>query len=361
MSNSRRGLLAAGLATAVVGAMGIVWTLNADAAELPEGGTSPAVVVPAAGAEPVPPALLPWGEVPEPVELAKPGANSAAVAAAGADAAAADPSGSLVIEPEYGPKGNGLASARTMAVPPTPPGMAKADDKVKADFYYAGNQQKGETDGSWASLTIEQPKLATGEYHTLAEISVASADIDGDGQRDHTVEVGWHVDPAVNTDRDPHLFVYYWKDGKPQCYNCEFTAYSKATIAPGATLPLATQKRFGIQHFSGVWWVAYNSEWLGYFRDSLFDGEFTKGNIVKWFGEVAVPAGKAPCSEIGNGKPAADGLSARIEKVTMTNGPVVAMETVTSNNAYYSMQMAKDPATGELLKDTFQYGGTGAC
>src|SRR5690349_24964328 len=40
VSNSRRGLLAAGLAAAVVGSMGIVWTLSADAGEMPEGGTA---------------------------------------------------------------------------------------------------------------------------------------------------------------------------------------------------------------------------------------------------------------------------------------------------------------------------------
>src|SRR5690348_2926134 len=51
VSNSRRGLLAAGLAAAVVGSMGVVWTLNASAEETPEAPV-PAVAAPADGAAP---------------------------------------------------------------------------------------------------------------------------------------------------------------------------------------------------------------------------------------------------------------------------------------------------------------------
>jgi len=338
--------------------MGVVWTLNASAAEAPAVETPAVVAAPAAdaGAEPVfvPPRLLPWGTKPKKLKRAKAGANSKAVAAAGADAAPADTSGSLVPEPEYGPKGlDGVEPVLTTAVPPAPPAMAKAvgEPDGKPDFYHAGYKQKGETDGSWANLTIEQPKLLGGDYHTLAEIAVQS----GDDSHEHAVEVGWNVDRSVNGDADPHLFVYYWKGTVAQCYNCDFVQYSK-TVKPGDTLPVNTQKRFGIQHSGGAWWIAYNSEWIGYFPDSNWAGKYTKGGQVQWFGEVASPDAVAPCSEMGNKLPAIDGLAARIGSVSMTNGPVVNMEELPTI-PYYSMKFADEvvPTT-----TTFRYGGVGA-
>jgi len=358
VSNSRRGLLAAGLAAAVVGSMGVVWTLNADAAETSGAETPAAVAAPVADAVaepvPVPPSLLPWGAKPRKLKRAKAGASSKTVAAAGADAAPADTSGSLVPEPEYGPKGrDGLKSARTGAVPPAPPGVtrAAAAAEVEVDFHYAGYKQGGETDGSWANLTIEQPTLADGDFHTLAEIAVQSPD----EKHLQAVEVGWNVDRSVNGDTDPHLFVFYWKDGVPQCYNaCGFTQYSK-TVKPGDTLPVNTQKRFGIQHASGVWWIAYNSEWIGYFPDSNWAGKYTKGGYVQWFGEVATVKGEVPCSQMGNGKLPDNGLAARIGSVSMTNGPVVKMEEQLPDK-YYEMAMADSVTT-----TTFRYGGPGGC
>ena len=359
VSNSRRGLLAAGLATVMVGSMGVVWTLNASAAETPTVET-PAVVAPVADAAaepvPVPPKLLPWGAKPKKLKRAKAGASSAAVTAAGADAAPADKSGSLVPEPEYAPKGReGLRSVRTTVVPPTPPGVTKAAAaaEVVAKFHYAGGRQEGETDGSWANLTIEKPTLAAGEFHTLAEIAVQSAD------RRQTIEVGWNVDRSVNGDTDPHLFVFSWKDGVAQCYNaCGFSQYSK-TVKPGDTLPLKAQMRFGIQHSGGVWWIAYNSEWIGFFPDSHFGGKYTRAGFVQWFGEVAAPDGAVPCSSMGSGSVPPDGAAARIGSISMTNGPAVSMEQQ-DKNPYYTMKMAMETPTVES-KTTFRYGGPGGC
>ena len=358
MSNSRRGLLAAGLASAVVGSMGIVWTLNADAAETSEAGAPAAVVAPAAKApvaqdptapaaggpaavapigdtadEPLiqPPKLLPWGAKPKKIKRARAGANSAAVAAAGAGAAPADKSGSIEPEPGFAPKGNAaprhpLKTMRTDIVPPMPPPVAgataiepSAAAKRPVFFSYAKSEQYGETDGTWANLTIEKPTLAEGDYHTLAELAVRSAD------GEQIVEVGWTVDPSLNDDRDPHLFVFHWKDGVPaKCYNaCGFTQYSK-TVKPGDTLPVDTQKRFGIRHASGVWWIAYDSEYIGYFSDRVWEGRYTKGGLVQWFGEVAA-ATKVACTQMGNGVPALDETSpaARVGSIVLPNGPNV--------------------------------------
>ncbi|MEV4703712.1 neprosin family prolyl endopeptidase [Actinoplanes sp. NPDC049316] len=401
MSNSRRGLLAAGLAAAVVGSMGVVWTLNAGADELPAaeapaavtapadpaGGadaaepsadvTQPAaagqsadvkppadVTTPPAGEEPpappvpaaqgadapVPPRLLPWGQRPSRLKRAWAGATSKEVAAAGADAAPADTSGSLEPVPEYAPKGRTsrtgmLKKARTTVVPPAPPTTGAAAATGDVYFHYAAGAQFGDTDGSWANLSIAKPYLASGDFHTLTEIAVQSAD----GRQ--IVEVGWTVDRAVNGDSDPHLFVYYWKDRVPSCYNaCGFTMYS-SSVKPGDTLPVGTTKRFGIQHFDGVWWVAYDSEWIGYFPDSLWNGTYTRAGLTQWFGEVAASTNQ-PCTDMGNSLPAADLSAARIGSISMTNGPL-PVATVRASGPYYSVASMTDR--------TFRFGGSGAC
>jgi len=361
VSNPRRGLLAAGLAAAVVGSMGIVWTLNANAeeapaAEIPAAVAAPAAVEAAAEAAvepvPVPPEVLPWGDEPEELDVAKAGASSAAVAAAGADVAPADTSGSLVPEPEYSPKGRVFRGSRlntmtTSIVPPAPPVAGALQAKAAASdvyFHYAVGAQTAETDGTWANLTIAKPELASGDFHTLTEIAVESAD----GQQ--IVEVGWTVDRTVNGDADPHMFVYYWKDRQPTCYNaCGFTMYS-TTMKPGDTLPVGTAKRFGIQHSGSVWWVAYDSAWIGYFPDTLWDGTYTKGGLAQWWGEVAASS-LTPCTDMGNGLPGAtDAAAARIGSISFTNGPEVKAVT-RSTNDYYTVFSASDR--------TFRYGGTG--
>ena len=405
VSKPRRGFLAAGLAAAVAGSMGVVWTLNANAEEIP-GPVAPAAIVPAdpdaaepaagdpaaghrapgdpaagdpapedpasgdrasggpgtagpshaesAAAQadaPVPPKVLPWGERPAKLKRARAGASSKAVAAAGADAAPADTSGSLEPVAEYAPKGRNsragrLSRSRTTVVPPAPPTTAKSSAAAgDVFFHYSVGTQIGDTDGTWANLTIAKPYLAHGDYHTLTEIAVQSAD----GRQ--IVEVGWTVDRQVNGDDDPHLFVYYWKDREPSCYNaCGFEMYSR-TVKPGDTLPTGGQKRFGIQHFDGVWWIAYDSEWIGYFPDRLWNHQYTRGGLTQWFGEVASST-PDPCTDMGNSLPATDGYAARIGSISMTNGPA-PLAAVRTTSSHYSALSLSDR--------TFRFGGSGAC
>ncbi|WP_067494829.1 neprosin family prolyl endopeptidase [Actinoplanes sp. TFC3] len=385
MSESRRGLLAAGLAAAVVGSMGVVWTLNANADETPA-ASSPTVVTttteaadapeasasaddpgtdttapvdatdaetppPAGEALAVPPKLLPWGAKPTRMKRGKAGASSAAVAAAGADAAPADQSGRSRPVPEYAPKGrtsrtSTVKKSTTTVVPPAPPNVKAPRNDV---FYnYAKGSQTGETDGSWANLGIAKPTVGPGDYHSLAEISVQSG-----GDNPNVVEVGWTVDRSVNGDDDPHLFVFYWKNGIPTCYNaCGYRQYS-TTVKPGDTLPADVPKRFGVVHSGNNWWIAYNSEYIGYFPDSLWDGDYTRANFVQWFGEVASST-TTPCTDMGNGLLPSSGGATRAGSLAMTNGPdaKVVLQSDTPHPAWYDVALVTDK--------TFRFGGPGA-
>jgi Neprosin len=321
---SRRGLLATGLTVAVVATIGVVSTMNAGAQETPA----------AAAVEPGrPPALLPWGATPRPLRTGRTGASSAALAAAGASASNDRPTRPVT---NFAPKGRGVA--------PAPPSAAK---QAAADPYlYATGSQDAATDGVGALLTVARPRVAAADRHSLAEVAVRSAD------HQQAVEVGWTVDRLTNGDEDTHLFVFHWVNGKQTCYNaCGFVPYDGASIAPGATLAIGASKMFGIQHSAGAWWVAYDSEWIGSFPDTLWDSTFTKTGQVLVYGEVSAASLK-PCTAMGTGVKPDDPASAKISSVTYVNGPAVSLGLSTTDSELY-------PAVASTER-SFRYGGPGA-
>lgn len=336
MSISRRGLLAAGLAVAVVGTIGVVSTMNAGAAETP--------AVPAVAAD-SPPPLLPWGAKPHPIKKGPRGASSKALAKSGASAADSSvPQGSVTT---VGPKGENARRHGRTSVPPMPPAKAaKADDDVQ--FQYVKGRQEANADNVSGLFTVANPKVGPDTWHSLAEIALESTD------EDQIVEIGWNVDPGTNGDSQTHLFVYHWVNGIETCYNgCGFVPYAGATIAPGATLatgPLL--KQFGIQHFNNAWWVAYDSEWIGKFPDSVWNGNFTETGVVQVFGEVASATTAACGTQMGNGLPASTiNGSARIGNLAFTDGPTVNLEETSTSSVY---------SVAPYSPRTFYYGGTAA-
>jgi hypothetical protein len=375
---SRRGLLAAGLAVAVVGTLGAASTLNAGAEQIPgapdAAAAAPAAADPtdsagsadadsagAADADLAPPSSLPWGAVPERIRKGRAGASSRTLRAAGLDAAAADTSGSVIPKAKYAPKGRTarntfLKSEKTDIAPPQPaasPAPSAAADAGDTggrtvDFLYSVGSQAAETDGMYANLTIAKPKLADEDYHTLAELALQSAD----GQQ--IVEVGWNVDRSVNGDDDPHLFVYRWVNRQTSCYNgCGFVQYSK-NLKPGDTLSYDVTKKFGIQYFNGAWWIAFDSEWIGYYPEQIWNDQgvkFSKSGFLQVFGEVAASS-EEPCTEMGNGQTPDSDTAAKIASIAFLNGPTIGMNVRSTTDVY---------AVKPLSSRTFRYGGPGAC
>jgi hypothetical protein len=349
VSNSRRGALAAALVAVVVGSIGLASTLNAGAEEVPE--PAPTVVSPAPEEEPelAPPPNLPWGPAPTSLDTGTDGASSQQLSSSGLDAAAPDDNGGEDATDEYAPKGRTsrtgvLSSDSTEIIPPRPPTLNQASQTVF--FHYNVGSQAAVTDGAYANFSINKPTLAGSDYHTLAELAVQS------GNGSQIVEVGWNVDQVVNGDDDPHLFVFHWVNGQPACYNgCGFVQYS-ANISPGDTIPQNVTKRLGIQYYNGAWWIAYDTEWVGYYPASLWSGGFIQSGMVQVFGEVAA-ASATPCTDMGNGlHGAADSTAARIGSVSYINGPTVDMY-VRSTSDHYDV--------AKLSGRTFRYGGPGAC
>jgi hypothetical protein len=336
-----RRIIAAGLAVATVGSLGVASTLNAGAAEVTAARSSASSPVAALD---TPPPRLPGGGTPK-GRTRQGGAASATGFSAFSAAEGAAEAAPLDVTPEFAPKG---LPSRTLA-------KAAAVSKVQAqtlaapapsfNFLYAQASQAAASDGTYATMTIARPALAAGDYHSLAEIAAQSAD----GQQ--VVEVGWTVDRNINGDDQPHLFVYHWVDRKETCYNaCGFVQYSM-NVRPGTALPVGTAKRFGIQHFGGSWWVMYDNEWIGYFPDSIWGGRFTRTGLAQWFGEVAA-ARAEPCTEMGTGVPAAEPGAAEFRSINFINGPAVRIATG-ATSPYYTVSQTSTNA--------YRYGGAGAC
>jgi hypothetical protein len=423
---TRRGVLAAGLAVAVVGAIGAASTLTAGAEQIPDSASAPQPA--AATAVPTPPSLLPWGQRPQRIKRGAAGTTSRTLRAEGLAAAANDTSGSTQPRGRYAPKGLSekntvLRSQVTDIKPPEPPGPPQPSDPASSsedpdpvvpeqtppsieppstdsaadpgsppattdpgadpgtdpvsppattdaaahpspaptpsastsastvNYLYNVGRQEAITTGFYANVTIGKPTLAKADYHSLAELAVQS----GDGKQAQAVEVGWTVDRLVNGDDDPHLFVYHWVNGVGTCYNgCGFVQYS-STIKPGDTLAYGVTKKISIQYAGAAWWVAFDTEWVGYFPEKLWLDQgvssFATSGLVQVFGEVAA-ASTTPCdTQMGNGVSSSDAASALIGSVTFLNGPAVALGIRSTTDVY---------PVAALSGRTFRFGGSAA-
>lgn len=238
----------------------------------------------------------------------------------------------------YGPKGNPfLAAASTQGV-------------SSLTYLYGGAYQFAVADGANMLMTISRPALATGDFHSLGEMAVVSAD----GK--NYVEVGWTVDRGLFGDAEPHLFVFHWVNGVPTCYNgCGFVPVSNfASVRAGMALqPSSDTTGFTIQHVPGRWWVSFSSIAFGYFPDSLWGGAFTKVGLVQWFGEVAANS-STPCTDMGNGLFASSPSSSAAVAVGFIGGPAANISlNTTTNPSLYSANLTNS--------NSVHFGGPGAC
>jgi hypothetical protein len=161
-------------------------------------------------------------------------------------------------------------------------------------YHYAGVFQYVTASGAAVQWGQFQPTVPSTDYHSLAELSVETAD------SQQIVEVGWMVNPKLQGDALPHLFVFHWVDGKPTCYDgCGWEQVSQ-TRYPGMIVELTREPQQVIfRYLNSAWWVWYQSEWIGFFPVDLWEQPFANGGLIQWFGEVA--GAQQPTSEMGDG------------------------------------------------------------
>ena len=221
-------------------------------------------------------------------------------------------------------------------------------------FYAHGAVTRGSSHptGAQATLTVHRPALR-GDYHSLAELAVSSAN----GQS--IVEVGWAVKPGLFGDTQPRVFVYHWVNGGETCYNgCGFVATNPGLL--GSVLPIGSQRQVVINHVvAGIdrWTISIGPpgavQQIGYFPDSLWGNAFTEPDTVQVFGEVAAVSAQ-PCARMGTGGFPTATSGARISAVSFLGpgAPAVNLATQAPTPAFYGV--VRTSAT------SLRYGGPGA-
>jgi neprosin-like protein len=253
-----------------------------------------------------------------------------------------------------------VALASTLALPAAQPAHAGTAETAQPlpplpvflpsdhGYYHdVGATQRSGSDGGFALLTVAQPYVAPGDSHSLAAVAARSAD------GSNNVQVGWTVDPVLNGDYLPRLFVIYRSNQTDACYNvCGFEPYPSSTIHVGIDLPVGSTKRFGIQHSGDRWWIAYDTEWIGSFPDTLWSGAFTRTGAVQYFGEVAAPTAEPYCTGMGTGYRPDSTQSARFGSITLINGDNSTLAINPTDNVYGVQQ---------LSGTSIRFGGPGLC
>jgi hypothetical protein len=223
-------------------------------------------------------------------------------------------------------------------------------DAQALSYFYAGTYQYKQALGVFGNATQSAPYLATSDYHTLFEFAAQ------DSSRNQIVEVGWTVDRAVNGDAQPHLFVFHWINGAPQCYNgCGWVQVS-ATRYPGMPVAVtSTPQGYGIRYYNGNWWVHYQGEAIGYFPGSRWGGTYTQMALAQWFGEVAANA-SSPGTDMGTGAfgTAVDAAGVSGLYFLLSNG-TTSTASLSPNVTHPSLYNV-----GSSTATSFKYGGPGA-
>lgn len=220
-------------------------------------------------------------------------------------------------------------------------------------FYSVGSQAATPAPtGVYGLYKVNAPYVdPVHDYHSLVELAVESADTH------QIIEVGITVDHALNGDYNAHLFVFHWVNGSPTCYNaCGFVTYGSPSATPGQDMSsvVGTGKKLGIEYFSGNWWIAYDTGWVGYFPGSLWTGAsppvttFTQASYYQQFWEVAAGV-TTPCTDMGDGIAA----SAATANATSTGAAYLGNTAFSGSTATPNMYERTEPSSASPEYPTY--------
>ncbi len=159
----------------------------------------------------------------------------------------------------------------------------------------------------------------------------------------------------MTADKQPRLFIFWWDQGTPKCYDlgCGFVLKGPG-LQPGTTLPTGSSLSLGWRHKHHKWWLTVDGQRSGYYPDDQWTAGFPAAGFMQVFGEVAVDQGFPVCDDMGNGKPAARSRAASVTDAAFAGGPSMALKLD-----------IEDPDFGYTVKvtgqDSMRYGGPGLC
>lgn len=217
-------------------------------------------------------------------------------------------------------------------------------------YSYVSGRQGVTATGASVTMYQASPKGVSAEGHSLQELALQSS---SDTTTANTIEVGWTVDPGVNRDYRPHLFVYHWVNGQGSCYNgCGFVQVS-STVRAGMALTSGASGTFALRYYAGNWWAYYNNVAFGYFPGSLWGGAFSSAQSVTAFGEVAAPS-LPGCTQMGDGVYGSAAGSSWISDYQLYGTSSQPQFTVKATDPYYYDY-------GSATGTSFHLGGPGGC
>jgi hypothetical protein len=185
------------------------------------------------------------------------------------------------------------------------------------------------TEGS-STMAIYAPNTPAGD-HSIAQTWTYSGYnlCDGTTSTVQSVEVGWVVDPILNKDENPHLFIFATSDGyhSTGCWNgasgsgCLPWVQYSGTDTAGMSLPVSgggTTHELALltENYAGNWWIAVTidgaSQWLGYYPGSDYSGTMPSyadnfeagGEVYDGTGQFLVPMGSGASPQLGYGQAA---------------------------------------------------------
>jgi hypothetical protein len=171
--------------------------------------------------------------------------------------------------------GAGIAGIAGLAVT-AGPAAAATTASAPPVFSYVGEAYHRSSPAVSAVLPVARPRLAPQADHSLAELSVESAD-----HRD-IVEVGWVRSRGIAG--GPRLFVSYWAAGRDHV-DAGFRPAS-AAYRPFQELRPGTSVRLGLSYAAGGWNISVQGHRIGSFPGRLWGGGFRKASAEQAFGEV---------------------------------------------------------------------------
>lgn len=280
---------------------------------------------------------------------------------------------------------NTKASAKTIAAPKgAPPASGGVTTQARTAcstgapcYFYVGGQHTAANTGGYANVSIVWPYSDSAASdpggHTLVEIDAET----GTGATRNIVEVGINADKNMFANDDPHLFVFWWKNGVGQGYNgagfVNYTGAGASPYHPGDSLSglVGTSCAIGIEYTSGNWWASFCGKWVGYFpgnspgtstaNNLWYPSTYTAATKTQWFGEVASSYNE-PCTDGGNGRQGNTVPGGAYNPATFP--AYVSSAAFPGGSPTVSMTNYITPVTGKYTQTvvsgrTFYYGGPG--
>jgi hypothetical protein len=191
------------------------------------------------------------------------------------------------------------AEMRTQkAGPPVSLGLkeAAAVRSLAGAYWYAGVMKPTEVSaqsGVGASILFSNPAVYDQSDMVTSQMSIVR------GANLHLVEMGLRKfwDPF------PRLMISQWSNGT---FN-DAAGFVRVhgVYAPG--MPLTSYSGYTVQqyirHDGGNWWIWFNDAWVGYFPGSLWNGQFTSGDMAHFYGEVYSAQSRVPpLTDMGTGQ-----------------------------------------------------------